>query len=187
MTRPRPLPDPVPEPLRQPPVPQTTTPGAEAASRLLADLRTEISRADSKAAVVVAALGMSAGVISAVLVSQGWTPDRLARPGAFLWWAGAVLLAAALLSLSLVVLPRYRVSAWTPGTPLTYFGDIQQAVRQNRLPVALAETERLPMAALLAALTETSRIATRKHQWIRAGLIAFWLGALMFPAALIVG
>ncbi|MET9590883.1 Pycsar system effector family protein [Streptomyces sp. NPDC006516] len=170
-----------------PPLPQGAVPGTEAATRLLADLRTEISRADSKAAVVVAALGMSAGVISAVLVSQDWTPDRLARPGAYLWWGGATLLTAALLSLSLVVLPRYRVRAWSPGAPLTYFGDIQQAVRLGRLPEALAETEQLPMTALLAALTETSRIATRKHQWIRAGLIAFWLGALMFPVALAIG
>ena len=184
MTRPRPEPEPTPGPLRPP---ASQQPGAEAASRLLAELRTEISRADSKAAVVVAALGMSAGVISAVLVGQDWTPDKLSRPGASLWWIGAALLTAALLSLSLVVLPRYRVSAWIPGTPLTYFGDIEQAVRQERLLEALTETERLPMTALLAALTETSRIATRKHQWIRAGLIAFWLGALMFPAALVIG
>ncbi len=43
------------------------------------------------------------------------------------------------------------------------------------------------MAALLSALAEASRIATRKHQWIRAGLVAFCLGALMLPASVVIG
>ncbi|NEB38665.1 Pycsar system effector family protein [Streptomyces sp. SID14515] len=162
-------------------------PGLETATRLLADLRAEIARADSKAAVVVAALGMSGGVLSGVLVGRDWTPDHLSRTGTCLWWVGTAVLTVALLFLLMAVLPRYRVSTWTPGSPLTYFGDIQRAVRQGRLPEALAVTERLPMASLLTALTETSRIATRKHQWIRAGLLAFCLGALLLPASVVIG
>ncbi|MFE2650936.1 Pycsar system effector family protein [Streptomyces sp. NPDC059346] len=170
-----------PSPLTRP------TPGVETAARLLADLRAEIARADSKAAVVVAALGMSGGVISGVLVGRDWTPNDLSRVGACLWWTGTAVLTAALLCLLMAVLPRYRVSDWTPGSPLTYFGDIQRAVRQNQLPEALATTERLPMTSLLAALTETSRIAARKHQWIRAGLVAFCLAALLLPTAVAIG
>ncbi|MFF7252771.1 Pycsar system effector family protein [Streptomyces microflavus] len=162
-------------------------PGLETATRLLADLRAEIARADSKAAVVVAALGMSGGVLSGVLVGRDWSPDRLSRTGTCLWWVGTAVLTIALLFLLMAVLPRYRVSTWAPGSPLTYFGDIQRAVRQGRLPEALTVTERLPMASLLTALTETSRIATRKHQWIRAGLVAFCLGTLLLPASVVIG
>lgn len=163
------------------------TPGIETATRLVADLRAEIARADSKAAVVVAALGMSGGVLSGVLVGRDWTPSHLSGTGTCLWWTGTAVLALALLFLLMAVLPRYRESTWTPGSPLTYFGDIQRAVRQGRLPEALATTERLPMASLLTALTETSRIATRKHQWIRAGLLAFCLGALLLPVSVVIG
>ncbi|MFI6964888.1 Pycsar system effector family protein [Streptomyces sp. NPDC050149] len=162
-------------------------PGAEAAVRLLAELRAEIARADSKAAVVVAALGMSSGVVCGVLVGRDWPSGHLSGPGAVVWWTGIGVLATALLFLLMAVVPRYRVSDWAPGAPLTYFGDIQRAVRRNLLPQALAETERLPMAALLSALTEISRIATRKHQWIRAGLIAFCLGTLMLPVSVVIG
>ncbi|WP_406093645.1 Pycsar system effector family protein [Streptomyces sp. NBC_01013] len=171
------------------PAPSTPlpAPGAEAAARLLTELRAEIARADSKAAVVVAALGMSSSVVCGVLVSRDWLSGHLSGLGAIVWWAGVVALAIALLFLLMAVVPRYRASDWAPGTPLTYFGDIQRAVRRNLLPEALAETERLPMAALLAALTETSRIATRKHQWIRAGLIAFCLGTLMLPVSVVIG
>lgn len=167
--------------------PPHPVPGAETATRLLTDLRAEIARADSKAAVVVAALGMSSGVVCGVLVGENWPSGHLSAPGAVVWWTGVTVLAAALLCLLMAVVPRYRASGWTPGAPLTYFGDIQRAVRQNRLPQALAETEQLPMTALVSALTETSRIATRKHQWIRAGLVAFCLGALMLPASVVIG
>ncbi|MEG3629306.1 Pycsar system effector family protein [Streptomyces poriticola] len=177
--------DPVPAPARTtaPPSPRR----AELCERLLADLRTEIARADSKAAVLVAALGMTAGVGSGLLAGRGWSPDDLSTTGTAVWWAGTVSLALSLFALLLAVLPRYRTGTWAPGRPLSYFGDIQRAVRAGRLEAALADTEADPTAALTAALTETSRIAWRKHQWIRAGLIAFCAGTLLLPASLLTG
>ncbi|MFF2730186.1 Pycsar system effector family protein [Streptomyces sp. NPDC058008] len=136
---------------------------------------------------MVAALGISAGAVSGLLVGREWSPARFSPTGTCLWWMGAASLTAALLFLLMAVLPRYRLSDWAPGAPLTYFGDIQRAARQNRLQEALAETEQLPMTSLLTALTETSRIATRKHQWIRAGLLALCLGALLLPASMVIG
>ncbi|MEU6364806.1 Pycsar system effector family protein [Streptomyces sp. NPDC046931] len=155
--------------------------------RLLTELRAEIARADSKASVLVAALGMTAGVFSGLLAGRRWTPTALSGPGTVLWWAGAVCLALSLFALLLAVLPRYRSGTWAPGLPLSYFGDIQQAVRQGRLESALADTECLPTAGLTRALTETSRIAARKHQWIRAGLVTFGAGTVLLPASLLIG
>ena len=155
--------------------------------RLLAELRGEIARADSKASVLVAALGMTAGVFSGLLAGREWTPSALSGPGTVLWWAGAISLAFSLFALLLAVLPRYSSSPWTPGRPLLYFGDIQQAVRHGHLEQALADTERRPTDGLTRALTETSRIAARKHQWIRAGLVAFCAGTALLPASLLIG
>ncbi|MFD5568184.1 Pycsar system effector family protein [Streptomyces cadmiisoli] len=160
---------------------------AELCERLLTDLRTEIARADSKAAVLVAALGMTAGVFSGLLAGRNWSPAALSAPGTALWWAGVASLALSLFALLLAVLPRYRTGTWAPGQPLSYFGDIQRAVRAGRLDTALADTEADPAAGLTAALTETSRIAWRKHQWIRIGLIAFCAGTLLLPASLLIG
>ncbi|MER7172788.1 Pycsar system effector family protein [Streptomyces mesophilus] len=160
---------------------------SEVAARLLADLRTEIARADSKASVLVGALGMTAGVVSGLLAGRGWRPGALSTLGATAWWAGACALAAALLALLMAVMPRYRSRDWTPGRPLSYFGDIQQAAQQGLLAEALAATERAPTTALLAALADTSRIAARKHQWIRGGLLAYCAGAVLLPASLLIG
>ncbi|MEV6074175.1 MULTISPECIES: Pycsar system effector family protein [unclassified Streptomyces] len=184
-TDPAPAPHP-PHPPDPPPAPPPGT-GTEAASRLLLDLRSEIARADSKAAVLVAALGMSAGVVSGLLAGSDWEPAALSGTGETCWWMGTAALAASLVALLMAVLPRYRASKWAPGEPLTYFGDIRRAVRQERLAEALAATERAPAASLLVALAETSRIATRKHQWIRAGLVTFSIGAVLLPASLLIG
>lgn len=169
------------------PTPPTPTPAAPAAERLLGELRSEIARADSKAAVLVAALGMTAGVFSGLLAGREWTPSALSGAGTALWWAGASAPALSLFALLFAVLPRFRSGSWVPGTPLCYFGDIQQAVRAGRLADALAATDHDPAAAFMAALTETSRIAARKHQWIRAGLIAFCTGTALLPTALLAG
>ncbi|MFF4017768.1 Pycsar system effector family protein [Streptomyces sp. NPDC001843] len=178
--------------------PGTTTPPAttgpapalaanRTAERLLTELRGEIARADTKASVLVAALGMTAGVFTGLLAGRDWSTSRLSGPAAVLWWAGATALALSLLALLLAVLPRYRSGSWAEGRPLCYFGDIQEAVREGRLAEALADTDRDPTAALLAALTETSRIAASKHRWIRTGLIAFCVGTLLLPTAALLG
>ncbi|MGI5402274.1 Pycsar system effector family protein [Streptomyces sp. CA-135486] len=164
-----------------------TADGTRTAERLLTELRAEIARADSKASVLVAALGMTGGVFSALLAGRHWAPGPLSLWGTAAWWLGASTLALSLFALLLAVLPRYRRGTWAPGQPLSYFGDIQQAARQGQLAAALAETERDPVAGLAAALTETSRIAARKHQWIRTGLIAFCVGTVLLPASLLIG
>ncbi|MEV0037284.1 Pycsar system effector family protein [Streptomyces sp. NPDC050804] len=163
------------------------TPPKPLAERLLAELRVDIARADSKASVLVAALGMTAGVFSGLLAGGVWAPDALSALATITWWTGTLTLVLALFALLMAVLPRYRTKGWAPGQPLSYFGDIHQAARSGRLETALIETERTSAAALVVALTETSRIAARKHQWIRVGLIAFCSGAVLIPGSLLIG
>ncbi|MDQ0951914.1 hypothetical protein QFZ24_005837 [Streptomyces phaeochromogenes] len=161
-------------------------PGVVAATQLLTDLRGEITRADAKATILVGVLGMSAGVLCALLIGRGWSPALLSAPAALLWWAGTALLVTALFASLLAVIPRYRAHRWAPGRPLTYFGDVRQAARTGRLAAALAETGRDPGRGLLLALAETSGIAARKHFWIRAGLIAFGCATVLLPGSLLI-
>ncbi|GGY03792.1 Pycsar system effector family protein [Streptomyces djakartensis] len=160
-------------------------PGTRAGTQLLADLRGEIARADAKATVLVGALGLSTGLLAALLTTRDWTPGRLPALAALLWWAGAASLAVALFALLLAVMPRYRRSRWAPGHPLTYFGDVRRAAAIGRLTTALADTGRDPALGLLLALTETSGIAARKHFWIRTGLISFGCAAVLCPGSML--
>ncbi|MEG8277075.1 Pycsar system effector family protein [Streptomyces sp. AHA2] len=160
-------------------------PEMRAGSQLLADLRSEIARADAKATVLVGALGISGGMLAALLTNRGWSPVRLPMVAALLWWAGATSLIVALFALLLAVLPRYGTSSWAPGRPLTYFGDVHQAARRGLLPAALADTGCQPLRGLLLALAETSGIAARKHFWIRTGLISFGFAAALLPGSML--
>ncbi|MFF3639693.1 Pycsar system effector family protein [Streptomyces sp. NPDC002564] len=168
--------------------PPAPVPGAGVAERLLADLRAEIARADSKAAVLAAALGVAAGVFSSLLARHGWSPGALSLPGSSAWWCGILALAVALLAMLMAVLPRYGTrTRWTPGAPLSYFDDIRRAARSGHLAQALVETEQAPLLGTLAALSEISRIALRKHQWMRVGLIAFAASVVLLPGSLLIG
>ncbi|MEU0006514.1 Pycsar system effector family protein [Streptomyces sp. NPDC006314] len=160
------------------------SPQVQAGARLLADLRIEITRADTKAAVLVGVLGLTSGVLAVLPAGRGHRAPPSAA--ALLWWVGAGCLVVSLFALLLAVVPRYGSNRWEPGRPLTYFGDIQRAARTGELTAALTDTGRDPFAALLLALTEASRIAARKHLWIRTGLIAFACAALLLPGSLLV-
>ncbi|WP_381553687.1 Pycsar system effector family protein [Streptomyces eurythermus] len=158
------------------------SPPVEAGTRLLVDLRTEITRADAKAAVLAGVLSLANGALAVLPAGRAQHAPSVA---AVLWWAGAVCLFVALLALLLAVVPRDGVTRWESGRPLTYFGDIQRAARAGELDTALAETGRDPLTAVLIALTDASRIAARKHLWIRRGVIAFAAAASLLPGSLL--
>ncbi|WP_326665498.1 Pycsar system effector family protein [Streptomyces canus] len=162
-------------------------PGGPVAERLLSDLRTEIARADAKASVLVAALGVATALLGAVAGGHAWAPARLSAPGLALWCAGLAALAVTLLAFLLAVLPRHGTRRWAPGAPLSYFGDIQRAARSGCLAQALTETENDPAAGTVTALAETSHIAMRKHQWIRVGLIALGVAVPLLAVSPLVG
>ncbi len=156
-----------------------------AGTQLLAELRSEIARADAKATILLGMLGMSAAILCSLLTGRRWSPVELPAFGALLWWTGASALAASLFALLLAVLPRYSSVPWTPGRPLTHFADVYGAAKVGRLPTALAELGRDPAGSLFLALSETSRIAVRKHFWIKAGLISFGCSAVLLPSSVI--
>ncbi|MEU6083059.1 Pycsar system effector family protein [Streptomyces sp. NPDC047108] len=158
--------------------------GSGAGGRLLAEVRVETARADSKAALLLGALSMAVGLFGGILAARGEVLSGLSVTGTALLWAGLATLAGSLVCLLLAVLPRYGSSRWAPGRPLTYFDDIRRAADHGLLIEALDATEADPNAGLLEALTQNSRIVGSKHRWIRAGLAAYCTGVVLLPTAL---
>ncbi|MET9378297.1 Pycsar system effector family protein [Streptomyces sp. NPDC003035] len=159
------------------------------AERLLAELRQESARADTKGSVLVAAQGMAAAALVGVLAVRGWQPTSLSPLGQVVWWVGATCFLASLFSLLMAVVPRYRARGWRPGLPLTHFADIRAAARRGQtvLEEALRETDRAPAAAVLVSLTENSRIVADKYGWLRVGMAGFTASLVLLPGALLVG
>jgi hypothetical protein len=161
----------------------------DTAERLLGELRRESARADTKGSVLVAAQGMAAAALVGLLAARGWHPSDLPALGRVTWWAGAACFLLSLLSVLMAVAPRYRTADWQPGAPLTHFANIRSAARQGQavLEDALRETDRVPRAAVLASLTENSRIVSVKYAWLRAGMAGFTVALVLLPTALLVG
>lgn len=157
--------------------------GVDTAERLLTELRAEIGRADTKASVLIGALGVCAGVV----LSSRWSTIPPDGPGRFLGLAGGLAWILALGFLLFATAPRYRPSRWRPGHPLTYFLDIHRAAASGLLADALRGTEENPLAGLLIALKDTSDIVAAKHGCIRAGLACFVLGAATLLGSALAG
>ncbi|GAA1928093.1 hypothetical protein GCM10009716_39880 [Streptomyces sodiiphilus] len=160
-------------------------PAPPTGDRLLAELRAEIGRADNKAAVLIAALGLISGLFGKLVADLGRSASALPAGGRVLLWAGALSLVVSLAALLLAILPRYRLGDWEPGMPLTYFGDIRRAAGQGLLAESLARTEQAPQHGLVAALDANSRIVALKLRWVRVGLSAFAAGVVLLPGALL--
>ncbi|MFJ5261633.1 Pycsar system effector family protein [Streptomyces sp. NPDC088387] len=148
--------------------------GVYAAERLLAEVRTEIGRADTKASVLIGALGVCAGVV----LSTYWSRMPATGFSRTLGAASALTWALALGFLLFATAPRYRASQWRAGSPLTYFLDIRRAADSGVLADALRTTEEEQMSGLVIALRNTSDIVAAKHRWIRTGLVCFLLGTI---------
>ncbi|MFI7274928.1 Pycsar system effector family protein [Streptomyces sp. NPDC049879] len=157
------------------------------AERLLAEIRVEIARADGKAASLVGALGLTTGLLGGAVAASDWSPGALSVAAQVLWWVGVAGLSVSLTAFLLTVAPRYGRGRWTPGAPLTYFGDVLRAAKGGQLAEALAASTDASGDRLLHALGVTSRIAMIKLRWVRVGLVSFIAGMVCVPAALFIG
>ncbi|MCB5911594.1 Pycsar system effector family protein [Streptomyces pinistramenti] len=156
--------------------------GVQTAERLLAEVRNEIGRADSKASVLIAAIGVCAGAV----LSGRWEAALTVGAGRVFGGAGSLAWVAAVGFLLFATFPRYRSSRWRTGRPVTYFLDIRLAARTGMLADALRGTEEDQMAGLVTALDDASGIVAAKHRWIRTGLSCFALGAVALVLGVLV-
>ncbi|MFG2226056.1 Pycsar system effector family protein [Streptomyces sp. NPDC048644] len=156
--------------------------GVQTAERLLAEVRNEIGRADSKASVLIAAIGVCAGAV----VSGQWEAALLVGAGRVFGGVGSLAWVAAVGFLLFATFPRYRSSRWRTGLPVTYFLDVRLAARTGMLADALRGAEDDQLAGLVTALGDASGIAAAKHRWIRMGLSCFALGAVALVLGVLV-
>lgn len=142
----------------------------DSAAAVVADLRAEVTHADTKASMLIAAmsLGLAAPIGMTNLDGSGLSAV-LARVGCLLWFL-------ALGCLLNVLTPRYRRSSWTIGAGLSSFADVNRAARTGHLADALNRTKRAEQSDLVDTAADLSRIIVVKYRWIRAALVLFASG-----------
>ena len=149
---------------------------------LLEDTREELTRADSKAALLLAATGVAAGALLAGLLGGRWTPFSLDNRVEWIWWIGVCAAGAGILSIAAAVYPRIRLrSAPNPEAP-AYYGDVAayDSLEAFRRAVEQAPD---PEARLVDQTFLVARIVQTKYVLLRRGLRFLLLATLACAGA----
>lgn len=137
------------------------------ARHLLGEIRAEVSRADTKASIMLGATAVAVGAALGGLFAGDWRPHYLGD-GQWLWWCGAALTCTAIVMFLAAVYPR--LGHGRAGELIRFYGD---AVRQSSpyaLVAALERSSRTELEALAQQIAVLSRLVRTKYRLIQAGV-----------------
>jgi Family of unknown function (DUF5706) len=150
---------------------------------LLSESREELTRADGKASLLLAALGVGISAILAAILAGSWSPFRLAEPYQSLWWAGSFFAGVSFACLFLAIYPRVTHRSASRG--VTYFGDVAGLETVDELRSALKRSETDPAERSVMQLHVIAGIADRKYRFVRSSLNALSLAIVFTVAAVL--
>ncbi|MFJ8893568.1 Pycsar system effector family protein [Leifsonia sp. NPDC102414] len=158
----------------------------EVAEAILREAREELSRADNKAALLLAAAGVIVGALLAAFIAGDWTPAKLPSCVQWLWWIGAASGCAGLFSLATAVYPRTKYRGQRAPAVVTYFGDVVNTL-PSELKERLIATAKASDARVLDQVVIVSSIVDRKYRGIQFGLWMFGACGVLCTAAVLIG
>ncbi len=136
---------------------------------MLQHTREDLAKADTKANILFAVVGIVAGGLFASALSDKWTPVELTFPAEAVAWLAILALLAALVLLGLAIFPRIKVRS---PRRLTFFGQVRTiatvAELEDELEREASRTENRDAEQLLTL----SKIAWIKYRLIQAALIS---------------
>jgi MFS family permease len=165
--------------------PEVADPATAYLADLLAETREELTRADSKAGLLLAASGVVIGALLAGLFGSRWTPFSLSSGIEWLWWLGVISAAYGVFSIAAAVYPRIRHRETIRlGLP-AYYSDVASFASVDDFRRAL---ENLPSSKerLIDQVFVLSKIVHRKYVLLRRGLRFLLLAILACTAAVII-
>ncbi|BCL21862.1 hypothetical protein GCM10017668_37050 [Streptomyces tuirus] len=154
------------------------------AASLLATAREEIVRADGKASLLLATVGIALGAIVSAILSGDWTPFELVNCVEWIWWVGVALAVLGVVLLGCAVHPRVGRGHDAPDYLVAYFGDIAGKPRAT-LEQRIRETLSAPKEAPLDQLYRVSNLAASKYWYIRTALWALASAMSLCPSSLL--
>lgn len=144
---------------------------------MLAEARVEVSYADHKASMVLAALGVGFGAIIGGLLAGDWEPADQGD-GQWAWWVGVCLSVASVGFAAGAVWPRYPRRG--ESNSLHFWGDVASISSYDELAKRLDEEPAPGIARTRRQLWVLSRIVATKYRLIRAAFVAAALAIVAF-------
>jgi hypothetical protein len=137
--------------------------------RLIAANGRETSRADNKAAVLLAFVGALLGAFITLTRVAGSEMPRSSRLFDLMWWSAVVLMLLATFCFVLALVPRRRDASERGSRGPVYFGDIPSDIDDQRLLRLFEDFVFAPEVSLSDSLRRTSGIVRAKYRWIENG------------------
>jgi hypothetical protein len=145
------------------------------ASEMLAEVLTEIDRADQKASLLISSLGIAFSIVLSGILGGGWSPAVLGPFGVVLWTIGGVAAAASVVAAALAVWPRLSKG---PGQGvITYWGQIGGMSSPQAVADALAERGMRAPERTYQQLLVLSTVAQRKYRNLRQSMVLAGIAA----------
>jgi hypothetical protein len=160
------------------------------AASLLAQAREELTRVDTKASIMLAAVGVALGVVLGDLVSRGWSPFRLPFAAVLVWWVGVATVSVGIVSLLAAVYPRHRrqmsSSAGEPQEYVGYYADVATYRSVAEVINAIKRSAGRDLELIAEQLLQVSRIADRKYRLVSWGVWLLVIGVACALSALLI-
>jgi MFS family permease len=148
------------------------------AARLLSETRDELTRADSKANILLAASGVAIGAVLSGVIAASLNPTDLDGRVQWVFWSGVVLAAGGITALGSAVWPRVGKACVGRAD---YFLDVAQYESVRELEQAIRGTEQLARdTRQLHALAVSART---KYRLTRVGVALVGLGIVACSAS----
>jgi hypothetical protein len=148
---------------------------------MLAEARAEVSIADQKAGLVLAAAGIGFSAVLGGLLAGDWRPSKYNLGGEILWWFGAVLAFATVASAATAMWPRFTTRS--EDDLVSYWGHVARFATLDALESALDAQPTVDRDRTRHQLWRLARIVRIKYWCIRWALVSGGAAAAVFVLA----
>ncbi|MGX1759773.1 Pycsar system effector family protein [Streptomyces lydicus] len=152
--------------------------------RFLAANGAELTRADTKAAVLLGFTGAVLGVFITVTRSAGAGQIPHAWRVHLLWWTAVISALLAVVCFVCAIAPRRRGGRRQGPAAPGYFEHITPELAGPRLSRAFERMGHDPTGPLLSSLAGTSEIIRAKYRWIETGTVLLLVALPQFAVVL---
>jgi Family of unknown function (DUF5706) len=163
--------------------PILTDEAEELTRRLLVETREELTKADTKAQILLAASAVVVGVVLGGAIGGKWTPTVLVAVAEVLWWIGVLGTALGIASLGFALYPRLLQSH---GSRITYFEDVRRFDDAAAVRAALNEEARRGDRDV-QQLLRLGRVVHTKYRSIQWAIVALAVGAVLCGGSALFG
>lgn len=137
---------------------------------MLVEARAEVALADTKASILLAALGLGFSALFGGLIAGDWDPSVLHGSRSIFWWTGALFAIGSVAVSAAAIWPRYSNS---PGLhdEIYYWGHVAQYDTLAEFTDAVKDSDLTPAMRTRHQLWHLSRLVARKYLLVRIALI----------------